>query len=104
MITIDAQNKILGRLASEIAIILMGKNKPDYISSKITGSDVSVIHADKIRITGRKMEAKLYYHHTLYPGHLHSKRMKDFSKQELIKKAVYNMLPKNKLRRKRIMM
>lgn len=104
MITIDAKNKILGRLASEIAVILLGKNKPDYVPYKITGEQVEVININKLITSGNKWANKIYYTHTGYPGHLRERKMREFSQAELLKKAVWNMLPKNKWRSERIEM
>lgn len=102
MITFDAQNQILGRLGSKIASTLMGKHKPDYVPYKNTGEAVEVLNIDMLKISGDKMEQKVYYHHTLYPGHLKKEHMKDLTKAELLRRAVWNMLPKNKLREGRM--
>jgi large subunit ribosomal protein L13 len=99
MIKLDATNKVLGRLASEIAIILRGKNKPDFVPHLLKGEEVIVENIDKIKITGKKLENKIYYHHSGYPGGLKKRKMKEISPAELLRKAVYNMLPKNKLRK-----
>src|SRR3989338_10442429 len=100
-IHIDAEKKILGRLASEISIILMGKHKPDYVPYKITGTKVVVSNIDKLAISGNKLEQKKYFRHSGYVGHLTSRPMKEFSKKELLRRAVWYMLPKNKLRTSR---
>ncbi|HRU33500.1 MAG TPA: 50S ribosomal protein L13 [Candidatus Paceibacterota bacterium] len=102
---IDATNKPLGRLASEIAIILQGKDSPDYQPNKVADVKVIVENASKMKITGKKLEQKVYRHHTGYIGHLKETPMKDvFEKNpaEVLKKAVLGMLPKNSLRSKRI--
>jgi large subunit ribosomal protein L13 len=99
---IDAKNKILGRLASEISQTLLGKHKPDFVPYKSTGEKVEVINIDDLAVTGDKWSQKIYYKHTGYVGHLRQKKMKDISKTELLKKAVWNMLPKNKLRKDRM--
>jgi len=96
---IDATDKVLGRLASRIAILLRGKHKPNFKPNLDKGDNVVVENIDKIKITGKKWDNKLYYRHTGYPGGLRSKKMREFSKPELLRKAVYNMLPKNKLRK-----
>ncbi|MDD3614403.1 MAG: 50S ribosomal protein L13 [Candidatus Pacebacteria bacterium] len=102
---IDATNKPLGRLASEIAIILQGKDSPDYQPNKVADVKVVVENVSKMKITGKKLEQKVYRHHTGYIGHLKETPMKDvFEKNpaEVLKKAVLGMLPKNSLRSKRI--
>ena len=99
---IDAENKILGRLASEISQILLGKHKPDFAPYKSTGEKVEVFNVDDLAVTGDKWNQKIYYKHTGYTGHLRKKKMKHISRAELLKKAVWNMLPKNKLRRERM--
>ena len=100
--TIDATNKPLGRLSSEIAKILMGKHKPDFVPHQDKGDYVVVENVEKIKFTGKKFDQKKYYRHTGYPGHLKVKKLKDlFEKnpKEVLKRAVYLMLPKNKLRK-----
>lgn len=99
--TIDATGKVLGRLASEIAILLRGKNKPDFVPYKDMGDFVVVKNVAKIRFTGKKMEQKKYYHHTGYLGGLKNISLKElFEKNpaQVLRKAVMGMLPKNKLR------
>ncbi len=102
---IDASGRPLGRLATEIAILLMGKNEEDYLPHKDEGGFVKVKNIEKIVFTGRKKDDKIYYHHTGYPGGLkktpYSKLLQKDSIAAL-KKAVYGMLPKNKLRKERI--
>jgi large subunit ribosomal protein L13 len=99
---VDAAGKIAGRLASEIARRLRGKHKPEYTPHVDTGDYIIVINADKIRVTGNKVEDKLYYRHTGYPGGL---KVTNFAKliqkhpTEIIEKAVRGMLPKNALGR-----
>ena len=103
--TIDAANKVLGRLATEIAILLRGKNKTDFAPNKDIGDFVVVKNIKKIRITGKKFEKKIYYHHTGYLGGLKETPFKKLFKKdpgEVLKKAVFGMLPKNKLRAKQI--
>lgn len=100
--TFDASDKILGRLASEIASVLRGKNKPTFAPNKIVGDEVVVTNASKIRVTGNKMEQKVYHRHTGYLGHLKSITLKDlFAKDstEVLRRAVYGMLPANRLRK-----
>lgn len=101
--TIDATNKILGRLAVEIANLLRGKNKSDFVPYLDKGDEVIVSNTDKIRVTGQKLKKKIYYRHSGYPGGLKETKLEQAMKQdsrEVIRKAVYGMLPKNKLRDK----
>jgi len=99
---IDAQGKSLGRLASEIAIILRGKNRPDFAPNKTGGDSVLLKNADKVKITGNKLETKIYHHYTGYIGGLKSvpmgKMIEKKGIEEVIKKTVWGMLPINKLR------
>lgn len=100
---IDAEGKPLGRLASEVAKILKGKNKPIYAPHVDTGDHVIIINAAKVVLTGRKLEQKLYRHHSLYPGGLKEIQYKDIMKNKpelAIMNAVKGMLPKNSLGRK----
>jgi large subunit ribosomal protein L13 len=102
---IDASNKVLGRLATEIAILLRGKHKPDYAPHKDIGDFVVVKNAEKIKLTGKKIDQKIYYHHSGYLGGLKElpfKKLFEKNPGEVIKKAVFGMLPKNKLRAKLI--
>lgn len=99
--TIDASNKSLGRLAVEVANLLRGKLKTDFASHKDIGDYVVVENIKSINITGKKMEQKAYYHHSGYPGGLKKKMLgESFEKQpnEILRKAVWGMMPKNKLR------
>lgn len=102
---IDATDKVLGRLACQIAILLQGKNKANFQSHLDQGENVVVTNATKIKITGKKLNQKLYYHYSGYPGGLKKKKMAEvFEKNpaEVLKRTVWNMLPKNKLRNKMI--
>jgi len=103
--TIDASGKVLGRIATQIAVLLRGKHKPDFAPYKDIGDFVIIKNADKVKITGKKLSQKVYRHYTGYPGGLKEVPMsKIFSKnpEEVIKKAVFGMLPKNKLRAEQI--
>ena len=103
--TIDATGKVLGRLASEIAILLRGKHKPNFDPSKDMGDFVIVKNVDKLIITGKKLEQKKYYRHSGYPGHLKEISLKKLFKakpEEVFKKVVYGMLPRNRIRAKMI--
>jgi len=102
-VLIDAEGKILGRLATKIAMILSGKTKPIYTPHVITGDYVIVINAEKIRVTGKKDSQKTYVHHTGYPTGYREETYEKLSKEkpeEIIKKAVWGMVPHNKLGRK----
>ena len=102
---IDAQGKILGRVASDIAVLLTGKNKPIYATHVNVGDHVVVINAEKVSVTGKKMKDKIYHRNTGYPGGIKSQRLEELLEKkptEVIKKAVWGMLPNNKLRRGRI--
>lgn len=95
---IDAAGKAPGRLATEIAMILRGKNKPSFEPHIDAGDFVTVINASQLKFTGSKLVQKDYHHHTLYPGGLKTKPMKhvfEADPGEVIRKAVYGMLPKN---------
>jgi large subunit ribosomal protein L13 len=100
---VDAAGKTLGRLATEIAKILRGKHKPYYTPHMDCGDYVIVINADKIRVTGRKLDQKMYYWHSGYPGGLKSvtlRRQLQTHPERVLQAAVRGMLPKNRLGRK----
>lgn len=99
---VDATDKTLGRLASEIAKVLTGKNKPIYTPHIDTGDYVIVINADKVKVTGKKLDQKLYIHHTGYMGGLKQKTLRvmmDTKPEAVVMHAVKGMLPKNSLGR-----
>ncbi|MBW2519069.1 MAG: 50S ribosomal protein L13 [Deltaproteobacteria bacterium] len=99
---VDLKDQVLGRAASEIARVLRGKHKAIFTPSVDTGDFVIVLNADKIRLTGNKWSRKLYYRHSGYPGGLSSvsaEKLLEKEPEELIKKAVKGMLPKNRLGR-----
>jgi len=102
---INAQDQILGRMAVEIAALLMGKNKPSFVPYLDSGDYVVVINAAKVKVSGRKAENKLYYRHSGYPGGF---KKVTFAQQmakdptQIIRHAVEGMLPKNKLRDPRL--
>lgn len=99
---VDADSKILGRLSSNVAKIIRGKNKPDFTPHFNSGDKVIVINAEKIRLTGNKLSDKVYIRHTGYPGGQRFKTPKDILStrpEELIRMAVSGMLPKNKLQK-----
>ena len=98
---IDATDKILGRLAVEIANLLRGKGKPDFVPYMNKGDNVVVINTDKIAVTGQKLKNKIYHHHSGYPGGIKGINLEELLKKdsrEVVRKAVYGMIPKNKLR------
>jgi large subunit ribosomal protein L13 len=102
---VDATNKILGRFATRIARILTGKNKPQYTAHVDCGDFVVVLNAGKFRVTGKKMDDKIYYSHSGYPGGLKAislKLMLEKQPKKIIYKAVSGMLPKNRLRDRRL--
>ncbi len=99
---VDAQNQVLGRLATQVANVLRGKNKPVFTPSVDTGDFVIVVNAEKIALTGNKLSDKMYYSHSGYPGGIKSitaGKLLDKKPEDIIKKAVKGMLPKNKLAR-----
>ena len=100
---VDAEDEVLGRLATRIASVLMGKHKPDYTDFLDTGDFVIVVNAEKVRLTGKKWDGKIYYSHSGYPGGLKqttARRVRDEHPERLLHMAVRGMLPKNKLGRK----
>ncbi len=103
--TIDATDKVLGRLAVEIVILLRGKNKPDFVPYKDMGDFVVVKNVEKLKFTGRKIEQKKYFHHSKYLGGVKEVPLKKIflkNPAEVLKKAGFGMLPKNRLRGKMI--
>jgi len=101
-ILLDAENQPLGRLSTQIATILKGKNKPEYTPHMDTGDHVVVINAEKVALTGKKMTDKEYFRHTGYPGGVKietAQEILDKDPAQLILKAVKGMLPKNRLGR-----
>ncbi|OGP75006.1 MAG: 50S ribosomal protein L13 [Deltaproteobacteria bacterium RBG_16_49_23] len=99
---VDAEGKVLGRLASELAKILRGKNKPIYTPHVDTGDFVIVVNAGKVALTGKKLKDKIYYHHTGYPGgirEMNAEKLLAKKPTEMIRIAVKGMLPKNSLGR-----
>jgi len=103
--TIDASGKVLGRLATEIVILLRGKNKIDFAPYKDIGDFVIVKNADKIKITGKKLSQTKYFSHSEYLGGSKEVALKEVFQHnpgEVLKRAVFGMLPKNKLRAKMI--
>ena len=99
---VDADNKVLGRLAAEIARRLKGKHKPEYTPHMDTGDYIVVVNAEKVAVTGNKYNDKIYYHHTGFPGGIKSTNFRGMIENHptrVIEKAVKGMLPRNKLGR-----
>lgn len=102
---VDAEGQTLGRLSTQIAVLLRGKHKPIYSPSVDCGDYVVVINAEKIKVTGRRLDQKIYYRHSGYPGGLKQISLKDQLEKfptRPVELAVKGMLPKNKLGRKMI--
>jgi large subunit ribosomal protein L13 len=102
---VDAEGQTLGRLATRIADALRGKRKPEYTPHVDTGDFVVVVNAEKIHVTGNKLEQKRYWRHSGYPGGIKSRtlaEMLDRRPEEVIRKAVRGMLPRNRLARKQL--
>ena len=99
---IDATDKVLGRLSTEIALRLRGKHKPEYTPHVDTGDYIVIVNAEKVRVTGNKEQDKIYYHHTGYVGSLKSTnlaKLRQEHPERIIEKSVKGMLPKNSLGR-----
>lgn len=97
---VDAEGKTLGRLATEVASILRGKNKPTFTPNVDTGDHVIIINAEKVHLTGNKLNGKIYYRHSMYPGGLKQRtalEMRTNYPVQMIERAVRGMLPKNSL-------
>ncbi len=99
---VDATDKVLGRLASEVATRLRGKHKPEYTPHVDTGDHIVIVNADKVRVTGNKAQAKIYYRHSGYPGGIKEISLEEQLQRHptrVIESAVKGMLPKNSLGR-----
>jgi len=99
-VLLDAQGQILGRLASRVAMLLRGKDKPVFAPHMDVGEFVVIINAEKVAVTGRKLRRKEYYHHSQYPGGIKSVTLEKLLREKperVLEKAVRGMLPKNKL-------
>jgi len=99
---IDAEGKILGRLATEISILLQGKRNPEFVKFMDSGDFVVVINAEKVKVTGKKLEQKKYFSHSGYPGGIRDKNLKELlekNPEDVLRRAVRGMIPKNKLGR-----
>jgi large subunit ribosomal protein L13 len=102
---VDASGKTLGRLATQIADALRGKRKPEYTPHIDTGDFVVIVNAEKIKVTGNKLEGKLYRRHSGYPGGLHTRTLEEMLErrpEEVIRLAVKGMLPRNRLGRQQL--
>jgi large subunit ribosomal protein L13 len=101
---VDAEGQVLGRLATRVARLLIGKDKPSYTPHLDCGDHVVVINAERIKLTGNKLDQKIYYHHSGWPGGLKEVPIRTLMKrrpEEVVREAVLGMLPKNKLRARR---
>lgn len=99
---VDAQDKVLGRLASRIAMVLRGKTKPTFTPHMDTGDFVVVVNAAQVQLTGRKLDNKIYYRHSGYPGgikEISARKLLQKKPEEIVRHAVRGMLPKNSLGR-----
>src|SRR5262250_3417092 len=102
---IDAADQILGRVATKAATILTGKHRPQYAPFLLSGDHVIIVNADKIKLTGEKLDKKIYRWHTLYPGGLRevaARKVFETKPEKMIREAVLGMLPKNKLRKRMV--
>lgn len=102
---VDAQDKVLGRLATNVATRLRGKHKPIFAPHADTGDFIVVVNADKVRLTGRKWDKKIYYRHTGYTGGLKqisAKKLREKRPEDILRFAVKGMLPKNSLGRRQL--
>ena len=102
---IDAADQVLGRVATKAATILTGKHKPQYAPFLLTGDHVIIVTAEKIKLTGEKLDKKVYRWHTLYPGGLRqvaARKVFEAKPEKIIREAVLGMLPKNKLRKRMV--
>lgn len=97
---VDASGQVLGRLAAAVAKLIIGKHRPQFQPGQDCGGFVVVLNADKVAVTGTKMQSKMYYRHSGYPGGLKTRTLQEFMKMdsaEVVRHAVKGMLPKNKL-------
>jgi large subunit ribosomal protein L13 len=104
-VLVDAEGKTLGRLATQIAERLRGKGKPQYTPHVDTGDFVVVVNAERIAVTGKKLDEKLYYRHSGYPGGLRQRTLREQLERqptEVLRKAVKGMLPRNRLARQQL--
>ena len=100
---IDATGQVLGRVATKVATILSGKHRPQYAPFLVSGDHVIIINAEKIKLTGEKLDKKVYRWHTRYPGGLRevgARKLFETKPEKMVREAVLGMLPKNKLRKR----
>jgi large subunit ribosomal protein L13 len=100
---IDAADQVLGRVATKAATILTGKHRPQYAPFLLSGDHVIIINAEKIKLTGEKLDKKVYRWHTLYPGGLRevaARKVFETKPEKIVREAILGMLPKNKLRKR----
>ena len=102
---IDATDQVLGRIATKAATILTGKHRPQYTPFLLSGDHVIILNADKVKLTGEKLDKKVYRWHTLYPGGLRevaARKVFETRPEKIVREAVLGMLPKNKLRKRMV--
>jgi large subunit ribosomal protein L13 len=102
---IDATDQVLGRIATKAATILTGKHRPQYTPFLLSGGHVIIVNADKLKLTGEKLDKKVYRWHTLYPGGLRevaARKVFETRPEKMVREAVLGMLPKNKLRKRMV--
>ena len=102
---IDATDQVLGRIATKAATILTGKHRPQYTPFLLSGDHVIIVNAHKIKLTGEKLDNKVYRWHTLYPGGLRevaARKVFETRPEKIVREAVLGMLPKNKLRKRMV--
>src|ERR1043166_7308584 len=102
---IDAADQVLGRVATKAATILTGKHRPQYAPFLVSGDHVIIVNAEKIKLTGEKLDKKVYRWHTLYPGGMRevsARKVFEGKPEKMIREAVFGMLPKNKLRKRMV--
>jgi large subunit ribosomal protein L13 len=102
---IDATDQVLGRIATKAATILTGKHRPQYTPFLLSGNHVIIVNADKLKLTGEKLDKKVYRWHTLYPGGLRevaARKVFETRPEKMVREAVLGMLPKNKLRKRMV--
>ena len=102
---IDATDQVLGRIATKAATILTGKHRPQYTPFLLSGDHVIIVNAEKIKLTGEKLDKKVYRWHTLYPGGLRevtARKVFETRPEKMVREAVLGMLPKNKLRKRMV--
>lgn len=105
IIEIDAKGKVLGRLATDVAVLLMGKNRPDFAPYKDFEQTIKITNAKRVKVTGKKADRKMYWRHSGYPGGIKGRtfaEQRDIDATQIIRAAVAGMLPKNRLQSRRL--